>query len=284
MRYFARVLSSSAIIAVLGCANDATGPRVRSGRIVFQSDRTGDFEIFSMGPAGNDVVNMTAAPGDDIHPAWSPDGARVAYVSGSDLAIANPDGSNRQVVVRDAAFPAWSPDGMRLVFRRASGLWIIATNGSSLRQLTSLQETEDTPSWSPDGRLIAFSVLSGAIAAVAVDGTRLPDLVPGDSATQNGAPSWSPDGSMLAFHRLTDGFSVNAPQRIYVVRADGTGLRQVSRFAAGQDWTPAWSPDGTQLVFAHEIGGEFDIYVVNADGSAQRQVTFTGGIQFRPSW
>jgi TolB protein len=195
----------------------------------------------------------------------------------------NSDGLNRRAIFSDAAYPSWSPDGQRIVFQRASGLWIIRADGSALRQLTT--QLASFPSWSPDGQQIAFDLVFGGIDVVSVDGTGLRQLVPPDSTSYAGAPAWSPDGSMLAFHRLTALVTGSQPPpRIYVMRADGTGVRQISQFTAGQDWTPAWAPDGLRLVFVHDIGGQFDLYVVGADGSGQRQITATGGIQFRPSW
>jgi Tol biopolymer transport system component len=87
-------------------------------------------------------------------------------------------------------------------------------------------------------------------------------------------PSWAPDGSRLAFAA-----TAGAASSIFVVNADGTGLR---RLAAGRD--PAWSPDGTRIAFAATQGGNEDIVLLRLDTSAQRRVTTHPSRDFSPRW
>lgn len=70
-------------------------------------------------------------------------------------------------------------------------------------------------------------------------------------------------------------------QSIYVINADGTGLRQLLRGA----WvsSPTWSPDGRKIAFAKQSGSQSDIYVMNVDGSHLTRLT-TDGADFAPAW
>ena len=74
-----------------------------------------------------------------------------------------------------------------------------------------------------------------------------------------GDPAWSPDGRRIAFRRFEESARVNSD--LYVVNADGSGLRRLTRNAAKLRWF-AWSPDGRTIAFLRN--GE--VYIVKADG------------------
>ena len=92
-------------------------------------------------------------------------------------------------------------------------------------------------------------------------------------------PAWSPDGTKLAFMRTVDSW---ASCDIYTARADGSALQRIT-VPLTQPWcanSPAWSPDGTRIAFSAGPGGcpyrpqcfGQNIYVVNTDGSGERQL------------
>jgi Tol biopolymer transport system component len=85
-----------------------------------------------------------------------------------------------------------------------------------------------------------------------------------------GDPAWSPDGRRIAFRRYDGqlGFRSAWPSDLFVVNADGSGLRRLTRQAANLRWF-AWSPDGRTIAFLRNG----DVYVVNADGSEERRLT-----------
>jgi Tol biopolymer transport system component len=138
-------------------------------------------------------------------------------------------------------------------------------DGSDVRQLT--QGGGWTNSWSPDGSRIAFETKS-TLYVMDADGSnqrRVRDQV-GDSGL-----SWSPDGKSIV---------VPLKGQIAVVNLDGT-LQRVLTAAGGIE--PDWSPDGTRIAYAWGHG-TYDIYIVNADGSGEVNVTKSQAIHYRPAW
>jgi len=131
-----------------------------------------------MNADGSGVTRLTNDPGQDIEPAWSPDGSQLAFSStrrGSrDIWLMNADGSNLSLTVAGSAAsavsPAWSPDGAQIVFAslcsrctpQTSDLYIINRDGTGLRRLTTDADAGH-PSWRVTMPLVA--PLAAAAAA-----------------------------------------------------------------------------------------------------------------------
>jgi Tol biopolymer transport system component len=192
---------------------------------------------------------------------------------------------------------AWSPDGKRLAFVRGDlggvrtlgrlSLYVAAISGGGVRRLASCGDCGYQYSghlaWSPDGKWIAFSrreagyrIARESLSLVPAAGGRphrLTDCRPSSCADVE--PAWSPDGHLLAFRRL--GNARGAPDRLYTVRRDGSGLTSI---AEGAD--PDWSPDSRSIAFDTLDG----IDVANADGSDVRLLFAESGATGpgAPSW
>jgi hypothetical protein len=148
--------------------------------------------------------------------------------------------------------PAWSPDGRTLVFEsNLEGkytLFVINADGSGLRRLTSDSSENTQPNWSPDGRRIVFSSnRSGTteLYTMNADGTGVTRL------TSMGAGAWyqssfSPDGKWVTFQGRPD--NAWTRDRVFVIGADGAGLRLLSDSALGAEG-PRWAPDGRTVRF-----------------------------------
>jgi len=94
-------------------------------------------------------------------------------------------------------------------------------------------------------------------------------------------PDWSPDGSQIAFESKRDTGSWN----IWIMKTDGSELRNITTNLPGDKGNPTWSPDGRQIAFSSNIDSDFDIYLINADGSGGlEQLTTLQGNEFYPSW
>ena len=123
---------------------------------------------------GNNLRNLTNHPGEDWHPAWSPDGQRIAFGSSRDEGVClrlytmDADGNNQRNLHLVEIFlcdecPAWSPDGQRIVTEscdpgQRDEICVWDADGNNPRNLTKNPATNDrNPKWSPDGRKIAFN-------------------------------------------------------------------------------------------------------------------------------
>ncbi|MGQ0431637.1 MAG: prealbumin-like fold domain-containing protein [Microthrixaceae bacterium] len=229
-------------------------------------------------------------------PEWSPDGTRLAFVTGGTLKVldlasgvvsslpsATPSGTKFS--------PTWSPDGAWIAFHHYStdDIWVIPSDGlATATQLTGATTYDSNPSWGPDGR-IAFSrdfathdihVGTFNSSTVSLDG------VTGLANTADLTPvarpmDWSPDGTML----VAGAAKVNAQDDLYLVAADGSGAP--TQLTSGVTWDhgPTWSSDGAQIAFATDFGGTPKLRTIAANGVGGPQPTALGDAMVTdPSW
>ena len=134
------------------------------------------------------------------------------------------------------------------------------------------------PALSPDGSKIAFSA-NGGIWVVNNDGT-LPNLI---SFEGDSHPAWAPDGSKIAFSSTRTG----VPQ-IFTMTPIGTEVTNLSNDPNGSDRMPTFSPDGSKIAFQRTptsgINPVGKIWTMNANGSAQMQITLGLGNDERPTY
>jgi TolB protein len=145
-----------------------------------------------------------------------------------------------------------------------------------------------TPAWSPDGRRLAFvRFLNGSneIYVVNADGSHLRQLTGPrqDVIDELSSQAWSPDGRKLVFARGPNMSGLRArPTSIFVINADGTGIRQLTRDNSDDD--PAWSPDGRRIAFArYGSTNDGSIYVMKSDGGHLRRVGISTSFP-TPAW
>jgi tricorn protease-like protein len=286
--------------------NPAWSPDGR--RIAFDSNRDGNFDIFVMNSDGSEVVqltrSLTAALSDwiwvhtasDGHPAWSPDGSQIIFVSSrdngmmtyvdTDIYVMEADGAGMANLTHGYSSveyrPNWSPDGKSIVFegdrdpaQRSPDtvelnwdLYVVNADGSGVQRLTFASVPEGQAAWSPDGTQLAYASEwedRCDIYVMEPSGRNFLQLTSGPGSAEE--PDWSPDGSWIVFSSDRDG-----SWHLYVMGANGSNVTQLT-FGPGNDHQPDWSPDGRQIAFASDRDGDLDIYVMNADGSGIVQLT-----------
>ncbi len=270
-----------------------------NGKIAFDTNRDGNWEIYSMNADGTAKTNLTNSPPDanlggasgfDRYPDWSPDGKRIAFQSYRDgdyeIYVMNADGTAQTNLTNATTWdmnPAWSPDGTKIAFRSDLGssnwdVWVMSVDGTIKTKLTNEAYVMDL-AWSPDGTKITYTSYQGngnyEIYVVNADGTGMTRLT--DDPAEDRNPDWSPDGSKLAFESNRDG-----TYKVWSMEANGSGQIPINTPPGGGSFvSPAWSPDGTRIVYA----GSFGISVMEPDGTdIQQGLTDSAAQNDAPSW
>jgi Tol biopolymer transport system component len=245
---------------------------------------------------------LTHGEGVNRDPRWSPDGARIAFMSTrsgvEQLYVMNADGTGVVQLTHSPGFKGgedWSPDGTRIAFASSEAgitgplgivhapgdIYVARSDGSGARRLTSGGGLNVDPEWSKDGTRIAFFSDRGGpgeIWVMAVDGSSVRRLTEGPSL--NASPSWSPDSARIAFHSERD-FPGGYESAIYVMNADGTDQR---RLIDGKGLSPAWSSNGRWIAYVSDRDGPWNLYAVRPDGSQLTRLTDDGNTEVEPQW
>jgi len=268
-------------------------PATVVNRIVFGSNRNGNWEIYLMESDENHLTPLTDNPAEDTFPVWSPDGKKIAFHSDRkgnfDIYVMDADGTDLTPLTdnpRADTFPAWSPDGRKIAFQsKRDGnkqIYVMNADGSNEARLTHDNVDDVNPSWSPDGRYIVYSSVIGGgiqIYMMNADGSNPHPLTSGSQL--HNFPVWSPDGQWLAYDNSTQGI-----ERLAKVPIDASGNigEEILLTDSSYDAThPRWSPDGYYLFFTSSKDGKMNLYRMNSDGTNIVQLTFSPADDAAPS-
>ncbi len=208
--------------------------------ILFQSNRTGTWQIYTMRADGSEQRQITTDSSNNNFPDWSPDNQLIAFASDRDgneeIYVMRLDGTGLKRLTSDPGrdiHPYFAPDGSSLLFNSnrsdAAGFDVFQINvdGSGLKQLTATADVETCARFSPDGSSILF--------------------LNGDRAAMN--------------------------DEVYLMNADGTNRLNLTKSPSAEGW-PCWSHDGQRILFSSDRTGVFSLFSMRRDGSDLRQCSF----------
>jgi Tol biopolymer transport system component len=280
------------LIAAMAAGESRAAFPGTNGKLVFETNRDGNAEIYTMNPDAMNRVDLSRNPAEDVDPRWSSDGARIVFASDRtgnyQIYTMKADGSDVTRVTHegnDDRRPTWTADG-RILFQNGSfpnrAIFRINADGNGLQQLTPVSSDNATVAAAPRGGRIAFSSTRGdgtqRLYTANADGSAAKLVLPSPPGpeTADVEADWSPRGNQLLFDRFTFGGPLTSD--LYVVRADGSGLRQLTNTPDRLDLQPAWSPDGTKITFLGitAIGTPDEhnaLYTMNSDGSGLTEIS-----------
>ena len=274
---------------IFGLLCPVSAKQLSSEKIVFASNRDGNWEIYMMNPDGTRQERLTYDRAVDCDPVISPTGDQILFNSNRrgtrDLYLMDVDGRNvRPLFGFTEAYrthPAWSPNGKRIIYsqRALGGINIHTTgaDGTSAKLIVHLENAHSGyPTWSSDGTEIAYVVAdeihwaSRQIRFINLYTRKQETLFPDDFPRMFN-PSWAPIGNRIAFVWFRP---AEKRQSVFIVNRDGTHLRRIESFVAND---PAWAPFGNELIYTEGvIGSNSQIVKINLISRKVTQLTANG--------
>jgi TolB protein len=264
-------------------------------QIYFVSDRSGHKEIWGMDYDGSNQRQLTHLGSIALSPRISPDGSRLAFSgltkSGWEIMMYSLDLNRLVSFPRFGGTnlsPAWSGDGLKLAFSSSRGgesqIYVSDASGGNSRRLTSNKGPDVSPVWNrKTGAQIAF--VSGQtglpqVYTMEADGTNQQRVTDQGYAV---SPAWAPNGQFLSMAWIRKyGPGEPGASDIYLMDIASKQWVQLTHDGGRNDF-PSWSPDGRHIVFQSSRSGKEEIWMMLADGTKTRQLTFTGR-NTQPNW
>jgi TolB protein len=277
-----------------------------SGRLTYDSDRTGNHEIYTLDLGTLESHQLTADPTFD---SWwartSPDRSRILFYrtppgvrdtdyTKTSLWIMDADGANQRVLRPRGAdgwelqgHADWSPDGRHLVMAGGRAinpqLYVTDDEGRNPRQITDRGGANMDPSWSPDGETIVFAGCAAAICfqkdyeifTISPEGGPVTQLT--SNTVREHDPYFSPDGSRITWIAETEApvlFWGNSVWNIHIMDRDGKNQRKLTDDRHINS-LPQWSQDGARIFFHRFERGKanrWNIFSIRPDGSGLTEI------------
>ena len=249
-------------------------------KLIFNSNRDGNENIFSINIDGTGLTRLTDSSGSDMYPEVSPDGNKIAYTSDIggvwQIMIMDWDGKNKRQLTRNnfrSAYPSWSYDSKYIYFEAYNDgdweLYRIKSDGTEQKRLTFNPDSHD---WHPNGHPGEYKIVyeSGAtghenIYVMNHDGSGKIKLC-GDDYRRR-VPDVSSDGTRITYMRYT---GKNCD--IWIMNSNGRNETRLTD-NSDEDGHPAFSPDDKYIVYEERKGSRENIILIDLATGKKTNIT-----------
>ncbi len=264
-------------------------PGIFRTKIAFVAEDDGEKGIYIMDWDGYRVRKLGVKGSLVLAPHWSADGNKIVYSSerGRQWGIYLLD---FEIMTEKKIFGSkgtniaggFFPNGERITLSSTKDgtpdIYVLSLRDESVSRLTpASQGIEVSPVVSPDGSLIAFVSDRGGspqVYTMRADGSDIRRVT--FEGSYNTSPGWSPRGDRIVFSCRRE------KNQICIVKPDGTAPAQLT--GSGNNEDPAFSPDGRYITFSSDRDGGKAIYIMRANGEAQKKISPQGLRSYGPRW
>lgn len=240
--------------------------------IVFESNRSGHWEIYLMDTMGQQLRQLTSNDTDNRRPSWHPNGKKVLFESNRNgspelFSINLRNGKEKQLWEKTGdgtlVFASYSPNGRNIAAslkesEDKSNIILLNKNGKQVRYLTDNERRSYYPKWAPNGdEIVFFSRKDTAneddeIYRINIEtGT---DIRLTNWHKHNFCPAWSPNGQAIAYVTSME----DTRPEIYIMNTDGSQQRRITNNEDGET-LPSWHPSGNKLLLTAYRNGNYEI-------------------------
>ncbi|CAN5654138.1 S9 family peptidase [soil metagenome] len=240
------------------------------GDVNFDANRTVT-HIYAMPISGGNMKQLTSGDSSASGPRWSPDGKKIAYVTGGQIWVMDPDGADKEQVTKistGASGPVWSPDGKWIAF--TSEVYPECTNEDCNRQKEEQAAKSKVKAHLTDRLLYRHwlewrDVKRTHVLVIGSKGGEARDLTPGDFDAPPYAVagdidySFSPDAKELAYLRNPDKVeAISTNSDVFIVSTSGGAAKNITVRNRGYEDSPIYAKDGKHILYRSQATAGFE--------------------------